>query len=109
MSERDAIYMNPAWLTFPLRRYWEEDPGVRIYVNPSHERKFDRAILDDMLSYAERVWLVEEFSRVVGPDKETSDYLKDRLPVHEKVLDEDYFMGSIRVWLLEGEGDETGG
>jgi len=107
VRERDAIYMNPAWLTFPLRRYWEEDPGVRIYANPSPERRFDRAILDDMLSYAERVWLVEEFSRVVGPDKETSDYLKERLPVHEKVLDEDYFMGSIRVWLLEGEGDEA--
>jgi hypothetical protein len=60
-----------------------------------------------MLSYAERVWLVEEFSRVVGPDKETSDYLKGRLPVHEKVLDEDYFMGAIRVWLLEGESDEA--
>jgi len=101
----DAIYVNPAWLAFPLRMYWEEDPGVRVYANQSREQKFNRGLMDEVLAHADRVWLVEDFSLVVGPDKETSDYLMAKLPVHEKVVEEDYFMGSIRVWLLRRGGE----
>jgi len=106
LSKGDAIYLNPAWLAFPLRRYWQVPSYVTVYASGEG---FDKALLEEMLSGRERVWVVEDFSRVVGPDRESSDYLKERLRVHEKVLDEDYFMGSIRVWLLRrGRVDERG-
>jgi len=102
----DAVYLDPAWILFSFRRYWENPQKVRTYLNSSVEERFNKEHLDRMLSESERVWLVHDFSEVIGPDRETWEYLSERLSKREEVLRREYFMGSVRVWLMERDGEK---
>ncbi len=97
----DAVYVNPVWLRLAFDAYWEQPSDVAMYPGGEPRIWFDPVLLGRIRDSHARVWLIEGFSLVVGPDKRTSDWLRTHFR-EEKRFERTYFFGRIRVTLLGG-------